>query len=119
FEELAAGHFKDFNELIGRPGCQLRAIRTETDAEDCVAVPVLDVCDDLAGGHFDDLYFAVFRGRAASRRQELAVGREAQCDNPVAETRDALPQSPGLRVPEDHLLEAATGDILAVRAVGE
>ena len=82
---LPPGTSHDLDELVGAAGGQHLAVRAEADAEHRVAVAVLDVGDELAAGHVEDLDLAVLGRGAAAGGQQLAVGREGQGDDAVGE----------------------------------
>ena len=63
---LPVGHLPHLDELVGRAGGEHLAVGAEADAEDRVAVAVLDLHDQLAGAGLEDLDLAVLGRRAAA-----------------------------------------------------
>src|SRR5947209_7275598 len=100
FQKLAAGNFKNLDELVRRAGGQLRAVGAETDAKDLVAVTVLDVHHLFAGGNLKDFNFSILAGSAAAGSEELAVGRKAQRHDTIHEPGDLLPEHSGMGIPQ-------------------
>src|SRR5262249_32259080 len=88
-QELAAGHLEDLDLPIGPAAGQPGAVRTEGQAIDGVAVAILGVGHDLAGGRVNELDRAVHRPRAAARLPSRA--------NASATTRSVKPLTLYLR----------------------
>src|SRR5262249_30189533 len=84
-----------------------------------VAVAVLDLDHQLAGGDLEQLDLAVLGGHAAAGGQQLAVGAERQRHDAVGAPGQPLPHHAGLRLPDDDFLEAPAGGEPDVRAEGE
>src|SRR5262245_37250791 len=93
-DELARGQLEDLDELVRRAGGELGCIGAEADAEDRVAVPVLDVEELVAGVQVEDLDLALLRGRAAARG-EMQIFRDVERDDAIGEAGQLVTQHAG------------------------